>query len=805
MLKTFDDLKSLLEEVEADKQIEGVQSFLANRYPVRFVMFDNFVECKGFIDTMLDKSVRLEGVDTWLDDAYPDIILTYSKLADGITNFIRENSDRDCLLTPFSELARFYNNSTKHEFDALVSTIKSVETISKKSEDDSSSNKRQRVYIPLVGMKGKMNRFEDDSQSFIWRLKSADTELDYTLILTNGTTFGVKGLKKYTVVNDVRSWLNLWKSEEIAKTIICTSPAIFANYSNAEPDNAFEYKIGLTPHDFLLHLKIDIESIGFKEQEMAYWEQLAKDVDVNDFDFEKFFNKKFIINELSDYNVFFKAWFEHKDSYERWLLASYYTRKFCNNGYICKALENVQGYTNVDFVSSLALTIFDVKEGAVNYIEERRLGLDYAMKENVVLPTDVQQKIADRLTQIAKCDGYVSALQFVTQFTDAEKCLLINWYAEGRILHVDLQTIFPDLYHYLELTPGAFEEPNVWASEYIDEYKQCKITNTCSNALLKYLSEKNKDASSFDCWYSGFRTVRSILNERTDIDVYFWIDGLGIDWVSYIKHLIDERKNENYYLNEIHFARALLPTTTEINKAELSQLTNEKLQKIGDLDEDAHKCRRYPQYLLKEMDVVRKSINDIINDYPEKKIAIVSDHGVSYMPQLVDGYNLSGVKSNHYGRIAIKEKGKPVEDDKYFVLDDNHTMCALRPNSLCAKIPEGSGAHGGCLPEEVLVPIIIISAQQNTNDWDAKLLTSEIQASSPFVEFSISNLKGIDVPYVIYNGKKYQLFKVKNNIYKSEKMSLAQDVNKIELRIGDISREYSIKTNLGFIEDDLFL
>lgn len=45
----------------------------------------------------------------------------------------------------------------------------------------------------------------------------------------------------------------------------------------------------------------------------------------------------------------------------------------------------------------------------------------------------------------------------------------------------------------------------------------------------------------------------------------------------------------------------------------------------------------------------------------------------------------------------------------------------------------GQGAHGGATPEEVLVPIIIVSGQKNANVYSVKLLTSDLVASSPTV------------------------------------------------------------------------
>ena len=84
---------------------------------------------------------------------------------------------------------------------------------------------------------------------------------------------------------------------------------------------------------------------------------------------------------------------------------------------------------------------------------------------------------------------------------------------------------------------------------------------------------------------------------------------------------------------------------TDINKNELQKLAGGPLDKYGDLDGDSHKVRSYPSYIIDDMAKLREVINRILDENPGKKIAIVSDHGISYMSQLRPGLNLSGIKA----------------------------------------------------------------------------------------------------------------------------------------------------------------
>ena len=128
----------------------------------------------------------------------------------------------------------------------------------------------------------------------------------------------------------------------------------------------------------------------------------------------------------------------------------------------------------------------------------------------------------------------------------------------------------------------------------------------------------------------------------------------------------------------------------------------------------------------------------------------------------------------------------------------------MRHESLCAKIPKGSGCHGGCTPEEVLVPIFIISNQPNVKTWTAVLKTMEVSTSSPFVKFAIKGLKAGQTPYLLYNGMKYVVGKVVGNEYQSDILPLDGEVSIVTLCVGSDKQDFNISIKMGFEEDDLF-
>ena len=69
MLKTFSNFEELLYTVHADRNIEGDGSSTANRFPVRFVLFDNFRDCCMFVEDMSHlPHINIQRLEDWMDE-----------------------------------------------------------------------------------------------------------------------------------------------------------------------------------------------------------------------------------------------------------------------------------------------------------------------------------------------------------------------------------------------------------------------------------------------------------------------------------------------------------------------------------------------------------------------------------------------------------------------------------------------------------------------------------------------------------------------------------------------------------------
>lgn len=807
MYKSFNSLDELFTYMYEDKHWTGANASHFDRYPIRFVLFDNFSDFNEFIVNRPD-GIYKHSIDTMIDIESPDDFLSYTELSGEIRAFTKKIPINDFIIYPFSEMARFFDNEEYKEFDALITTIRG----SQAPEDAQSEHVR--IYIPIVGMQKKMGRFMNDNSTFVWEFKSETDKGTYNLVVTNGTTYGVSGLSdKYTYVKNLYEWLKLWeKGSKIQPTIISSSPNIFANAHFAKPDNAFTYTECKNAYEFLvkgLHLDFGVTEAPC-EEEMCYWEQLAAEIDMNTFNFDEFVKERLDTFTLQDGIDFIKSWFDCETDFDRWLLSIYFRKIVDKTGYIYHAVSRCSNLSKSELFSNIATLIFEEKNKEA-FITERFQAMNFAAEKGVKITDMARAKLKAKLTSIAiapEQDGYYLAAKLLTPLTEEELQLAIRWVAQGNINLNDVKSIFPGFYSYLQpLDLNSLEASNQWILEYFNNYRLSKISDNINERVSEIVSDKNANSTSFLNWYDNFKTVKTILHNRSDIDVFYWIDGLGVDWIPFVRSIIEKFSKERVYLNEIHIAVADLPTTTAANKPILQSLLpdDRQLEKIGNLDSFAHSSKHYPQYIIEEMNILEKAITQVLDKYTGKKIAFISDHGVTYLSQHSKGLKLAGLTPDHEGRLADIVGENYVSDNNYIILDDKKTICSLTHKSLTDKVNVGHGAHGGCSPEEVLVPIIVVSSQKNANTYSVAIDNDEIESRQPTLKFTIRGLASVDVPTLEYNGVIYHLLNLGNDKFESERLNLVDTATKAIVRISnEIFETFNIKIFTGATEDDLF-
>ena len=79
MFKDFANIDDLLHYVASDKTATGSQAFVANRYLIRFVLFDNFRDSYKFVERMqAEHGCLVESIEDWFDEPHVDVMFTHS-------------------------------------------------------------------------------------------------------------------------------------------------------------------------------------------------------------------------------------------------------------------------------------------------------------------------------------------------------------------------------------------------------------------------------------------------------------------------------------------------------------------------------------------------------------------------------------------------------------------------------------------------------------------------------------------------------------------------------------------------------
>ena len=474
---SFEELKTLVEE---DKNMNGMGAATANRYPIRFVLFDNFKDSYEFVMYMQsEREVAIQSVDKWIDKDYPDLMITYQELSEHISEYIASLDGRDSLITPFSELARFYDNQSSHTFDALIKTLKSIEASWAGVECS------QRIYIPIIGLEGKMSAFENDTQINVWRLYDEETSAEnYTMILVkDASCYGVKKVEeKANVVHTVGEWLDIWKKPEVhqRRTIVSTSKSICANAKFAQPDNAFTYVTPQNTFEFLkLGLRLDFGDMAYHESDEENWRLLAEQIDLSkEFDLNSFVSRYFDVNDLSSYKSFLKIWFAHSSKFDRWLLCSYYQMSNLTDEFLATCLSKMKCYSNADLFTEIATYTTSIK----TEMDERRDCLNEAALNHVTLTENVEVLIGKRLESVANQFGHHEAIKYFSGITHKEKELAIAWLGKGHIQVNEVKAFFPELFDYMQSQP-LLTPQNLWLSSYFDNYKKAKLGNVYTQEI----------------------------------------------------------------------------------------------------------------------------------------------------------------------------------------------------------------------------------------------------------------------------------------------------------------------------------
>lgn len=719
----FDGLKAEILQDASSKDM------LARRYPARFIMLDNFDTFRELRSFLNNVGARLLQFDSMLDEDADGWFTS-----DQLIALIRDTTE-PTLVTPFSELVRFYDENMFNGFMHDISL----------HEDLSHPNKR--LYIPLIGLE---NRIEGFLKGFtriaesapLWRCR---TEKQATRVYLMPQT-PLQQNSHITVLKSAQEWLRFWKTQAPQEVVICTSRPIRAFHHNSQPDNIFSFVPINNIHQLLTEMMGYSFPFAEREGEEAYWNTLASEV-VNipqkDFSFGSYVCHRFGRYSI-DVETLLQLWTSAGTTeFDRWLLKQYALNdaRLAQSTYLCRCLE----LSRLDSADSLIINIatqipLHTQGKRLNpYLLEERGRLMNSAKEymRIVVPSRFQQEIREEIVKLFQSGDFAIAKALCTHTFDFEHWLAAGWYdlhEKDSFSKRDLQILYPDLYGYFEELQAVLPSGCEWIDKYFKLYRRAKLSDNYPETIKDIISQYGNTAEKFYSWYHAIPRAHDIL-AQTQVDYVYWIDGLGAEYIPFIHHIIGEQKG--FVAEQCIVSRADIPSSTSHNRYDLPAS-----QIFRALDEKAHDSRGYRKYdtLIEELALLRDILNKIMLNHSSEhcRIAIVSDHGLSFLSRKVESLK-TDKNAEHEGRY-LRSDATPRHDTD-FIYHTNETdgfqyKVALRHASLGNKPTHE--VHGGCTPEEVLVPFVVLAPSADIQTFTIGIKNNKVPLTNPLIEVFVS-------------------------------------------------------------------
>ncbi len=774
MIENLKNIESLIAKIKEDKNTRNITE---KRFPIRYIFLSSFDTLKELIS-----EIKKNGIDIFeLSQLLPkdDGWITKQEFIEKIKSL---DDKKDYLLLPFSEVARFYNTEN---FNNLFSQLTELENI---------GTSNQRIYIPLLGIKDRFNKefYQNFNRkieySFIWEI---DESIKIAKIfLYNNKSSTIDSIQK---INGVREWLTLWKKDLSSPTL--TSSKILYNFSdNAKPDEIFEF-VKISNYKEIVNniFEIDIP-IEYKNSEKDFWQKSVEKLDKKKF--SSFFELVKNVTNVAKINVnnFIELWLSpNRKDFDKWLLKIQLLSHDCiKECYLCRVLSRVDSLDDSELLKELWLDIFNINNPSDEIFQNRiKLLQQFYSIKKLILPEDMQNKYRQKIESIKNIK---IRLKYITGLLDFEKEIIVENVAGQP--EMSILGKYPEIEKYLDDPDfNNMKQEQIWVYEYIKLYKQTKLKNEYTKEVATKINGANKNEETFFKWYYSFEEVNKFLNENK-FDYIFWVDALGIEWVNIVEMLLEEK---NYNIESKYIARVNLPSTTEKNKYKCNNL-----QYIQDFDKFIHdNPYSYPKTIVKEIEKLRTIFKKIVIE-KNKKAVIISDHGLSALVRL-NNSSKNFPKANHEGRYLKIDNPDDYRKDDNYIVKDNYIIASKHISLSMKPVRE---VHGGCTPEEVLVPVIVFNskdtAHQKTVSYTIDLITEEIDIKKPIINLTVSPLPNKKVYAYIEKGERTELIKQDDDTYSHGISAKKSGKQKLIIKIGDFEKEFTIIIKSGFKEKDLF-
>lgn len=706
----------------------------AKRRDIRIYRFINieslglWIKVKNYLTQKCDNLIRLSDFCDG-DDLNPNINRLCAKL---------KKTSKNSIILPLSEHLRI--NNTKN--DEILTQIISL----RYSNDAISGNIR--VYIPLYRMRDILRKLAAQDNrlhnNFIF-LENQFEDDDYSLTIISGDIdAGIDGNN----INGYRRYLKYWEDNPAKPIVLYTDNARFYK-ENVFADNV---RVLVNAYDIIKFHKLLPYDVTEEMGEDWQWRKLLESkISRSGFGIFSASPSAISMNEviqlLSKWND------NHTDNFQKWFI--WLKLKFvANSGYLNVIAKNSRNSSS--FLSEIINGIFDCnyKDNTFkDYCQERK-----ELIQNIGIE-EFPATFERRLEEI----GDFEKIFYLTDCTKKERELIINCFSrvmsdkEENAYMEFLKYAYPTLLAYI----GNYSFENDLFYNYFRDYKIQKLKDNFSSEFLTHVSEI---ASQKGVWWQYSKPRNHFIKRSRNANtLLYWIDALGVEYLSLIQWLLESKFKGVFYDISIGFAN--IPTITEFNREFADDGECEAFRELDNLKHNGE----YPECIEEELRIVECALKTAIQRLDSfERVIIVSDHGTSRGAVLNRGNSIkadSGAKVERFGRYCVQEN---VEYEKRFTgcIDRKNYHVFADYNRFSVSGNEKSEIHGGATLEEVLVPIIVLSKIPLEEKVVIIPLETEIKMKpgiKPRVTFKLD--KDFETIFATIDGKRIQCHKTDDCFY----------------------------------------
>jgi hypothetical protein len=403
---------------------------------------------------------------------------------------------------------------------------------------------------------------------------------------------------------------------------------------------------------------------------------------------------------------------------ERWLMWVWLKCSAPDGEYLHAALGASESVS--DFEQAIVTAAFDVA-----------MNVDMARERSTLLnQLGVDSLSAAFWTQLGRLDDPLERLKVLPGVgpTDRRETGyavrdLLNQGVPMQVWEGYLAISYPRLWDYLR--PSLL--PDTEIESYTNTYKIAKMRDCLTDELATAAAETAADGKMF--W--SLKTRKHVLDEVGEAQV-FWMDGMGLEWVSVISGYL-KAKAPNVKVVR-HIARANLPTTTDANKEQISDRDyfNHELDKI------AHSYDySFPESLFRQIQCICEVIDAALERLQtEKRVVITSDHGTSrfalYGAKYEVGEGVVPRKNGRYGEVV--NDCSLILSDVPLLKEDSYLVLRGYGRFPCGGSTVGE-THGGAAIEEAIVPVLVLEKADGSSKVDFTLLQDVVRLGKDGVAY----------------------------------------------------------------------